>query len=80
MLDLRIITAEESLFEAQVQAAFFPGVMGEFEILPRHAAFLSALESGDIRIRQADGAETGISIKSGFVKVEDDKIVACVAK
>lgn len=80
MLNLKVITAEESLYEGEVQAVFFPGTAGEFEVLPHHADFLSSLEAGTIRIREEGGNMCTLKIRSGFVRIEKDNISACVVK
>lgn len=80
MLNLKVITAEGSLYEGPVPAVFFPGTAGEFEVLPHHADFLSSLEAGDIRVRKQDNCVKTIRIKSGFVRIEKDDVVACVVK
>lgn len=61
----------------EVEAAFFPGTMGEFEVLQDHAPLISSLSAGAIRYRDGEG-EHCIDIKSGFVNVRDNVILACV--
>ena len=77
MLKLRIISAEGCLFDAEVDAVFFPSSLGEFEVLPHHADFISTLCEGEIRIRKY-GAESRIAIRSGIVRIEKSVIITCV--
>ncbi|MGM9753356.1 MAG: F0F1 ATP synthase subunit epsilon [Candidatus Cryptobacteroides sp.] len=76
-MDLKIISAEAELYNAEIQAVFFPGKLGEFEVLPHHGDMIAALEEGPVRIR-TDKGESRLGIKSGFVKIVKDKITACV--
>ena len=77
MLKLRIISAEGCLFDSEVEAIFFPSTLGEFEVLPHHADFISTICQGEIRIRK-DGTESRIAVRSGVIRIEKSVIIACV--
>lgn len=66
---LRIISPERILLEAEVVAVRFPGADGSFGILPRHAAMVSLTESGLLRARGADGAVVELLIHDGFAEM-----------
>lgn len=53
---LEIRTPEALIYEGDVTSINAPGVAGNFQILAGHIPFLTALEVGDIRIRET--AET----------------------
>ena len=53
---LEIRTPEALVYEGDVTSINAPGVAGNFQILAGHIPFLTALEVGDIRIRET--AET----------------------
>lgn len=76
-MKLEIFSPETTLFSGDVSAVFFPGTKGSFEVLYDHAAIISSLEKGDIVYRTDEG-EFRISITSGFVKNENNHMVACV--
>ena len=81
ILTVQILTPEGPLFEGTAQAAFLPGVVSPFEVLPGHAAIISALSAGEIRIVPEDAAqESRLAIRGGVVKVRDNVITACVEK
>ena len=81
ILTVQILTPEGPLFEGTAQAAFLPGTVSPFEVLPGHAAIISALSAGEIRIVPADAAqESCLAIRGGVVKVRDNVITACVEK
>jgi len=51
---LEIRTPEKLIYEGDVTSIRAPGVEGNFEILAGHIPFLTALEIGEIRIRESD--------------------------
>jgi len=75
---LDILTPSGHIAEnVEVSAVFLPGSLGGFEVLKGHAPIISALEKGEIRYREG-GRENSVTIASGFVSVENDKIEASV--
>ena len=75
-MKLQIITPT-GIEEHTVEAVFLPGAAGAFEVLKGHAPIISALVAGDVRWRDASGAESVRSIGSGAVMVENDIIKVC---
>ena len=57
-------------------AVFLPGSAAPFEVLPGHAPIISTLEAGELRWRGAEGEES-LAIKSGAVRVMNDRIEIC---
>ncbi len=78
MLKIKILSALGTILEDEIQAAFIPSVMGEFEVLPHHAPLISILCEGDVKIRQKDGEEEKFHIHSGIARVEKDTITVSV--
>lgn len=68
---LRVITPTNEVVNEPVFEVTAPGTVGEFGILPDHAAFLSSLEIGVIRYRGVDG-ERRVAIREGFAEVADN--------
>ena len=60
-----------------VDCIFFPGVLGEFEVLRNHAPIISLLEEGKIRWR-IKGVEDSMEVKGGVVMVKDNDIKVCI--
>jgi len=60
-----------------VDCIFFPGVLGEFEVLRNHAPIISLLEEGRIHWR-AGGKEEAMDVKGGVVMVKDNVIKVCI--
>ena len=68
---LRVVTPTSEVVNEPVFEVYAPGTVGEFGILPDHAAFLSSLEIGIIRFRGVDG-ERRLAIREGFAEVSDN--------
>jgi len=73
-LKLEIVTAEGPVYSGEVDAVIAPGVVGQFTILPHHAAFMTMLEPGELCVRQS-GEEMFIAVSGGFLEVLDNKVV-----
>ena len=78
MLKLKIISPTETIFDGKVKQVIFPGEIGLFEVLPKHAPIISSLIKGDITCLTASGEEKKFSVASGFVEVNANIITACV--
>ncbi|MBO4427661.1 MAG: F0F1 ATP synthase subunit epsilon [Bacteroidales bacterium] len=76
MITLRILTPSSGETH-DATAVFLPGAMGSFEVLPGHAALISALAAGELRWRESGSDEQALAIKSGMVRVENDVVTVC---
>ena len=89
---LEIISPERIIYSGEVSSVAVPGVQGEFEILNNHAAIVSSLKKGHIKIYGdikldnsikdlfEKGPERGffLPINSGTVELKDNKVTALV--
>ena len=73
-LKLDIVTAERVVFSQEVDSVVAPGIEGELGILPHHAPLLTALKTGELRIK-SNGDVTHMAIGGGFLEVMPDKVV-----
>jgi F-type H+-transporting ATPase subunit epsilon len=73
-LKLEIVTAESPVFTGEVDSIVAPGSVGQFTILPHHAAFMTMLEPGELCLR-VGGQETFMVVSGGFLEVMDDKVI-----
>ena len=85
---LEIVSPETTLFKGKVDSVAVPGVNGEFEMLNKHAAIVSTLKNGFVKIRgtfdlseentskfqKKDGAYW-LAINSGTIEMNDNKII-----
>ncbi len=78
-MTLKIISAEDILFEGDVTMVRLPGGNGEFTVLNNHAALVSTLTRGNVVYTRADGgASQSQPIDGGIVKVEDNVVAVCI--
>jgi F-type H+-transporting ATPase subunit epsilon len=78
MLKLKIISPTETIFNGEIKHAIFPGEIGLFEVLPKHAPLISSLVKGEITYLLKSGEEKKLRISSGFMEVNADIITACI--
>ncbi len=68
-IDVRVVSAEGSVYEGTAEMVIAPGEMGELGILPRHAPLLTGLRPGELRIR--NGAQTEyLFVNGGVLEVQ----------
>jgi len=88
---LEIISPEKIIFTGEVESVAVPGVNGEFEMLNNHAAIVSNLKKGAIKVygniilddTQKEIFEKGdrgylLDINSGTVEMKNNKVTALV--
>ncbi len=74
-LTVEIVTAERTVYSQDgVDEVVAPGAEGEFAVLPEHAAFLTTLAAGELRIMRG-GDEEAMAITGGFFEVRNDRVV-----
>jgi F-type H+-transporting ATPase subunit epsilon len=72
-MQLEIITAEQQVYNDEVELVVAPGIEGELGILAHHAPLMTALQTGEIMIRK-DGEETYLAVTGGFLEVMGNKV------
>ena len=85
---LEIVSPEATLFKGDVDSVSVPGVNGEFEMLNNHAAVVSTLKDGFVKIRGAvdlneetaskfekKEGEYWLAINSGTMEINANKII-----
>jgi len=73
-IQLEIVSPERRAYADEVDMVIVPGIDGELGILPHHTRLLSALGTGELRIKKA-GTEQLMLISGGFVEVRPDRVV-----
>ncbi len=73
-LRLEVVSPDGRVFADDVDSVVVPGIEGELGILPHHTPLVTALGTGELRIRQA-GTVQFMLISGGFVEVRPDKVV-----
>ena len=70
---LRVVSVERSLFEGDVEFMVANGVDGELGVLARHAALMTTLKPGTLKIVQG-GKEQFMFVGGGFLEVLPDRV------
>ena len=63
-MQIQILTPSGKIFEGEGTSVRVPGTGGQFEVLENHAAIVSSLDPGTIRIILADGSIKNVEIQS----------------
>lgn len=72
-LHVSVVTAERELYNGEADLVSAPGAEGRLGILPRHAALLTFLNPGELRI-DLNGAEESFFVGGGFLEVLDNNV------
>lgn len=70
---IEITTPEKLVASKQADYAEVPGKDGYLGILPGHAALLSELGSGDVRVTSGGKTES-YSVTGGYLEIRDNKV------
>jgi len=76
-MTLKIISAEDVVFEGEVSVVHLPGSMGAFTVLPGHASLISTLTPGSVRYTATDG-EHMAEISGGIADVDNNVVSICI--
>jgi F-type H+-transporting ATPase subunit epsilon len=74
-MQVEIITPDKTLFEGTAKLLQLPGTDGSFEIMENHAAIISTLKNGKIKIVTDASAPEFIEINSGVVEMLRNKVI-----
>ena len=70
---LLLVTPAREVLDAEVEEVYAPGVLGEFGVLPQHATFLTALDTGKLRYRTG-GKDHYLEVSGGVCEVLGDTV------
>ncbi len=71
---LEIITPDKKIYSGLVSAVKVPGTKGSFEVLNGHAAIISTLTTGQVRVKDTDGIHF-FDIEGGLIEVLKNKVI-----
>ncbi|MFN7313915.1 MAG: ATP synthase F1 subunit epsilon [Bacteroidota bacterium] len=74
MMHLDILTPDKALFSGEVTSVVLPGSKGQFEVLKNHAAIVSSLDKGTVKVKTVEGNTETFEVSGGVVEVLDNKI------
>lgn len=72
-LHVEVVTAEREIYSGEADMVVAKGTEGVLGILPRHAALLTTLAIGEMRIKLG-GAEEPLFVAGGFLEVRDNVV------
>ena len=90
---LEIVSPEAKLFSGEVTSVSVPGVDGDFQMLNNHAAIVSILTAGNIKIAsnsfslenesdskfiKSNDQKYHLAINSGTLEMKDNKVIILV--
>lgn len=77
-MTLKIISAEDILFEGKVAMVTLPGEEGEFTVLRNHASLISTLVPGKVRYVVENSPEEEVEVNGGVVDVDNNVVSVCI--
>ncbi len=72
-LSVEVVSAERVVFTGEADMVVAPGAAGVLGILPRHAALLTTLNPGVLRVKDAAN-EVMIAVSGGFLEVNNNQV------
>ncbi|MFH0939043.1 MAG: ATP synthase F1 subunit epsilon [Planctomycetota bacterium] len=73
-LRLTVITPVRTALAVNAQSVVVPAFDGELGVLPGHAALLSLLGVGEMRITTVEGQTRRLAIRGGFLQVKRNQV------
>ncbi len=65
-----IVSAERAIFSGDAAMVFAPALLGEVGIAPGHAALLTRLAPGEVRVQLVSGEEQAFYVSGGMLEVQ----------
>lgn len=74
-LQVDIVSAEQAIFSGKAEMVIAPGEAGEIGVLPEHAALLTRIKPGTVRIKiPGESREEIIYVSGGMMEVQPDVV------
>jgi F-type H+-transporting ATPase subunit epsilon len=73
-----IVTAEQTLLEAESVSLTLPGIAGYLGVLANHAPLVTALVPGVLTMKQEGHADSVFAVSNGFVEVARNEVSVMV--
>lgn len=73
-LHVELVAADRKVWEGDADRVSARSIEGDLGILPGHAPLLGVLVSGDVRIHGASGEDHTVTIDSGFLSVDHNRV------
>lgn len=73
-MNLTVLTPGKEVYNGGISSVKVPGTSGEFEVLKGHAAIVSSLKAGKVRIKTTEGEAISFGIENGFIEVLNNEV------
>ncbi len=73
-LSVRVVSAEEAVYEGAATSVVAPAWDGRVGILPGHAPMIALLGHGELAIDGPDGGSETFYVAAGVIKVEGNEV------
>lgn len=70
VIHVDIVSAEREIYSGDVAMVFAPAIMGEVGIAPGHAALITRMGPGEVRVQLANGEEQAFFVSGGMLEVQ----------
>lgn len=70
VIHVDIVSAEREIYSGDVAMVFAPAIMGEVGIAPGHAALITRMGPGEVRVQLANGEEQAFYVSGGMLEVQ----------
>lgn len=79
-MTLKIISAEDIVFQGEVSAVHLPGAEGSFTVLKNHASLISTLAPGEVSFETEGDSEShpAVAVRGGIVNVDNNVVSVCI--
>jgi F-type H+-transporting ATPase subunit epsilon len=73
-MNIEIITPDKKLFSGNATSVQFPGTDGSFGVQKNHAAMISTLKKGQIKLTTEQNTQEVFEVNGGVVEILANKI------
>ncbi len=75
---LEIVTPFGRTYSGTIRSCTVPGTEGEFQVLQGHAALVSLVAIGPLKIETQDGSSLHMAVSGGYCEVKDNVVKVMV--
>lgn len=74
LLNVRILTPKQTLFEGEALSVSSKNSSGKFDILPQHANFLTLIENQPLTVIKQNKEKITLNLVAGVIYVESNQV------
>ena len=78
--ELSVISAENKVFEGEVENVLVPGMVGDFLVLPNHAPCISSIRPGFLEFSDGSSSKHRYFVSGGIIEVINNTVSLLVDK